>query len=273
MGTNAWQQGDYARARDLLKESLGISEGTREKTYAALSLNFLGLVEHAMGDEAQADRAFREGLALARILRQPRMISMISVHSAPTLLALGHYAEARERLQEGLTVARKTQDRWLVAAALGHLGMVMLAQGDHIGAKTALLEAVALTQETGSGWDRAWWEVSLGDVCLAERDAGQAEVHYRSGLQLALDANAMPLALSALTGFAELRALAGNREGAMGLARRVSLHPASAGSARARAAELLRMLDPDGENQPAAPGSGTFEEMVDRILAGSESLR
>ena len=167
------------------------------------------------------------------------MISMISVHSAPTLLALGHYAEARERLQEGLTVARKTQDRWLVAAALGHLGMVMLAQGDRAGATTALLEAVALTQETGSGWDRAWWEVSLGDVCLAERDAGQAEVHYRSGLQLALDANAMPLALSALTGFARLGRW-GDREGALGCPAAL-LHPASAGNARARAAVLLRM--------------------------------
>ena len=165
--------------------------------------------------------AFQQGLALGRIIRQPRMISMISIHSAVALLTLGHYAEARERLQEGLAVARETQDRWLVGAALAHLGMVMLAQGDHAGARTALLEAVALAQDTGNGWDRAWWEVSLGDVYLAERDAGQAEVRYRLGMQLALEANALPVALTALAGFARLRALAGDRDGALEVARHV----------------------------------------------------
>jgi len=166
-GTNAWQQGDYARAYDLLQEALGIGRAVNDKTYAAMSLFFLGLVEHAMGDEVEADRSFREGLAIGYMLRQPRMISMIAVHWALTLLALGQYGEARERLQEGLAVARETQDLWLVGTALGHLGMVMLAQGDHAGARAALLEAVALAQETGGSWDRSWGEVSLGNVCLA----------------------------------------------------------------------------------------------------------
>lgn len=272
-GTNAWQQGDYARAYDLLQEGLGIARTVNDKTYAALSLFFLGLVEHAMGDEAAADRSFREGLATGYMLRQPRMISMIAVHWALTLLALGRYGEARERLLEGLAVARETQDRWLVGTALGHLGMVMLAQGDHAGARAALLEAVALARETGGSWDRSWGEVSLGSVYLAEGDAEQAEAHYRLGLRLALDADAVPLILDALTGFAELRALTRDREGALELARHVCSHGASSGNARARAGEVLRMLDAGGGDQPLAPPAGAFEETVSKILGVSEGAR
>jgi tetratricopeptide (TPR) repeat protein len=269
LGRNAWQQGDYARAHDLLEESLAISRGASEEMATALALFFLGLVEHAMGNEAQADKCFREALAVSRMLGEPRIISITLVHSAPILLALGRTAEARKRLQEGLPVARETHDRWLVGAALLHLGTVLLAQGDPAGARTALLEAVALAREAGSGWYRAWGEVSLGDVYLVEGDAQQAELQYRSGLQVALEANAIPLALDALAGFAELRALAGDRKGALELVGQVSLHPASAGKARARAAEVPRMLDPDGTNQPVAPATGAFEEIVQGILAGS----
>ncbi len=271
LGRNAWEQGDYARAHDLLEESLAISQGASVEMTTALSLFFLALVEHAMDNEPQADRRFREALAASRLLGDPRIISVTLVHWAPTLLALGRVAEARERLQEALPIARETQDRWLIGVALLHLGTVVLAQGDPAGARTALLEAVALTREAGGSWYRAWSEASLGDVYLAEGNVGQAELQYRSALKLAVEADAISLALGALAGFAELRALAGDREGALELARQVSLHPASAGIARARAADILRRLDPDSENQPAVPAADTFEEVVHGILAAGAS--
>ncbi len=270
LGGNVWRQGQYARARAILEESLGIARSASAHMAAALSLFFLGLVEHSMGDAAGAEVHFREALTVARGLRQPRIISMTLVLSAQTLLALRQYDEARERLKEGLTLARRTQDRWLMGTALGNLGWVLLAQGDLSGAGKVLLEAVALARETGSGWEQMWGEVALGDVYLAQRDAGQAETHYRSGLQRALAANATPLVLEALAGLAELRALAGDQEEALELAGQVARHPASSDAARTRANKVVRLLGQDLNSLPAATTVETPEGAAQRILLGSE---
>ncbi len=48
----------------------------------------------------------------------------------------------------------------------------------------ALQEAMALAREIGSGWEQMWGEMAMGEVCLAERDAGQAEAHYRVATRL-----------------------------------------------------------------------------------------
>ncbi len=271
LGTIVWQEGDFPQARALLEESLGLNRIIGDRHWMSLSLFFLALVEHSSGNEAQADQYFDETLALGHATGQPRMISMTSVFSAPTLLALGRYAEARERLQAGLELARTSHDWWLVSTTLANLGILLHTQGDHAGAKTALLEAVSLTQESGNRWDQAWVEVSLGDVYLALHDAAQAENHYRSALQLAFEGAAIPIALDALAGFATLHAQAGDREWALEIAGQVAAHPASTGNARARVTEVVRLLDPDSATPLPAAATGTFEDMVHRILAATTS--
>lgn len=201
---------------------------------------------------------------------QPRLISMTSVLSSPTLLALGQYAEARERLQEGLALARASRIRWLVGVAQGHLGLVLNAQGDHAGARMALLEAVALAQESGNQWDRVWGEVGLGDAELGLGNPVQASTHYCLGLRLATEEHALPIALDALAGLALLRAQAGDRESALELAGHVSLHPASSGNARTRADQVRRMLNADSQGKPIGV-AGTFEETVQRVLSDGEA--
>lgn len=266
LGTIVWQQGDYARARLLLEESLSISQMNDYKFWTALALFFLGLVAHSSSNYAQADEYFQEALHVARLVGQPRMISMVSVLSGPTLLALGNYTDARERLQQGLAIARSSRIQWLVGVAQGHLGLVLNAQGDHAGARTALLEAVALAQESDNQWDRAWGEVGLGDAELGLGNQAQASSHYRLGLQLAMEAHALPIALDALAGFALLLAQAGDRERALELAGQVSAHPASSGNARVRADQVRRIFQPDSEDQPIEV-AGTFEVAVQSILA------
>lgn len=267
LGTIVWQEGDYIHARCLLEESLRLSRITDANFWISLALFFLGQVAHSSGDYAQADGYFREALHLSREGGQPRMISMISVLSGQTLFALSSYSKARERLEEGLALARASRIQWLVGVAQGRLGLVLNAQEDHAGARMALREAVALAQESDNQWDRAWGEVGLGDAELGLRNSVEASSHYRLGLQLAMEAHALPIALDALAGLALLRAQAGDREQALELAGHVSLHPASSGNARTRSDQVRRMLKGDSDGQPIWVG-GIFEETVQRVLAG-----
>lgn len=268
LGTIAWQEGDYKSARPPLEESLQITRTMDDKFSIALALFFLGLVTHSSGDDAQADEYFREALRLSRMHGQPRLISMTSVLSGPTLLALGKHTEARERLQEGLALARASRIRWLVGVAQGQLGLVLNAQGDYVGARMALLEAVALAQESGNRWDRAWGEVGLGDAELGLENPVQASTQFRLGLQLAMEADALAIALDALAGLALLRAQAGDRESALELAGHILQHSASSANARTRAVQARRMLNADSQDQPTIL-PGAFEKTVQRILAGS----
>jgi hypothetical protein len=166
-----------------------------------------------------------------------------------------------------VSLARTSRIRWLVGVAQGHLGLVLNAQGDHAGARMALLEAVASAQESGNQWDKAWGEVGLGDAELGLGNSGQASTRYCLGLKLATEEHALPIALEALAGLALLRAQVGDRESALELAGHVSLHPASSGNARARADQVRQMLNADSQDQFVGV-AGTFEETVQRILAG-----
>ena len=268
LGLAVWQEGDYPLARAILEEALRLNRDVDDRGLTGLCLFFMGLVEQTTGNVAPADACFREALAMGRDSGHPRLIAITAVHSIPTLLALGRPAQATEWLQEGLALARTTQDHWLEFAALGYLGRILAAQRDYAGAKTALQEALAVAQEIGNRHDLAWGEVGLADVTLASGDVAQADRHYRSALQLAMDSAAFPKALHALAGLAQVKALTGNREEALELARQVLVHPASTDDTRTRAAEVLRQLGGDSDSGAV---TGTFEELVQGILAGNES--
>jgi tetratricopeptide (TPR) repeat protein len=93
----ASEQGDYAYARSLFKESLLIQRELGDKGRIALSLLNLGQVVYAQGDYADARALFEESLAIRRELGDKKGIAY-SLEAFASLAAKEQTAERSARL-------------------------------------------------------------------------------------------------------------------------------------------------------------------------------
>jgi DNA-binding CsgD family transcriptional regulator len=103
-------QGDYAAARPLAEESVGLFREGEDRFGLGITLSRLGI----------------------------------------TALAQGDHAAARAALEEGVEICREIDDDWALALALRNLGIGAFREGDDEEAVTRLAESLAVLQETGN---------------------------------------------------------------------------------------------------------------------------
>jgi len=159
---------DYPKARDLLEESLGISQGLEDRRGMAESLLCLGIVTLREGDDTRARSLCEESLTIARELSDTRLISKC-------LNALAKMENDRHIVHElflkSLEFAREARDRTGEATALGNLGFEAVDKGDYEEALSMIEESLSgyreLVDLEGLAWTlglRADVAIDLGDL-------------------------------------------------------------------------------------------------------------
>jgi hypothetical protein len=123
-----------------------------------------------------------------------------------------------------------------------------------------------------TGWDIVLSLVYLGEIKVAGGDLKEARRLFLEALPMALEVQAMPLALDALIGLAYLAARQGQAEQALEISICVSCHPASTQEAKDRAeqldAELEAELPPQQITALLANAQAlAFEKIVEQLLA------
>jgi len=71
LGNIAYQQGDYATARQRYAESLEIEQNLGNQSGIALTFGQMGLLAEKQGDKTEAARLFREALEILERLQSP----------------------------------------------------------------------------------------------------------------------------------------------------------------------------------------------------------
>jgi hypothetical protein len=112
------------------------------------------------------------------------------------------------------------------------------------------------------------WRITQGQtlaaaIHLAQGDLAGSEAAYRDALATAVDAHALPYALEALVGLADLYAQTERKPAAFAVAQRVQSHPAGCGPVKARAAGLVEQLAREGVSETAVAPS--VVELLERI--------
>lgn len=265
--------GQYEPAKQHLQESLALCRELDDRPGLSIAFNILGQVAYLQGDYAQARDFCQESLAVKRDTGDQWGMAFSLTTLGQVAYALAEYAEAKRLFQESLIIRREIADQRGIALGLNSLGDVALALHDYREAEALFQESQAIFNQIGNRWGVTFSAARLGDVARALGQHQAAGDHFSQALRLAMEIEAVPLALDALVGMAALRLEAGGLEPERVLAilTLVLNHPAGSRENQDRAAGLLAGLEPQlAVEAVAAAWAGaqalTLEMAVEEVL-------
>jgi predicted ATPase/DNA-binding SARP family transcriptional activator len=190
-GTLAFLQCDYARATELLDESLTLSRQLGGARGIASSLQVLGSVARERGAYEKAVALHAESLALWRELGDQQGIARSINYLAFVAWVSGEHDKAEMLCGQVLPLVRKLGDKEGIAWSLLNLGAACVHRDEHARANVLCAEALEVSGEIGYKEGIAWAFNLLGIVadregdharasrCLTESLAGHAELGDR----------------------------------------------------------------------------------------------
>jgi predicted ATPase len=178
-GVLAGEQGDYASADALIRESLDIARRLRDEQGVAVSLNALAVNARDRGDVAVARSLFEESLVLWRELGDQKAVARSLSNLANVVKLQGDYARARSLYGGCLSIFRGLGDRTGVAWSMNYQGDVARDQGDSAAARTLYEQALAIFRKLDDRWGIAGTLADLG--CLAREQRNYPTAHSLYG--------------------------------------------------------------------------------------------
>jgi predicted ATPase len=183
-GVLAGEQGDYASADALIRESLDIARQLRDKQGAAVSLNALAVNARDRGDVPVARSLFEESLVLWRELGDQKAVARSLSNLANIVKLQGDNARARSLYAACLSIFRGLGDRTGVAWSMNYQGDVARDQGDSAAARTLYEQSLAIFRELGDRWGIAGTLADLGSLAREQRNYPAAHSLYRESIKL-----------------------------------------------------------------------------------------
>ncbi len=173
-GAWAWYQADYARAKSLAEESLGLFREIGYRFGICEALTWLGMALINLEDYQQAEARLEESLALARRARDGNEIGFAVWQLGRAAMLQGDYTQAAMFLQEGLKIYRELKQFSGVTFLLNDLGKAALLKGDYQQAALYFKESLSMYWKSGYERNIASGLEQLASVAVADRQPEQA---------------------------------------------------------------------------------------------------
>ncbi len=176
------EQGDYAAAESLIRESLEISRRLDDAQGAAVCLNALAVSARDRGDIQSARSLFEESLAVWRELGDPKAVASAVSNLANIVKLQGDNARARALYAECLSIFSGLGDRAGVAWSMNYQGDVARDQGDPAAARALYEESLEIFRELGDRWGIAGTLADLGNLASDQGNYSMAQDLYRQSI-------------------------------------------------------------------------------------------
>jgi predicted ATPase/class 3 adenylate cyclase len=174
--------GNYPQMRAAYEEGLSIARLLGEPRLLAYALVGAYLVADHLGDRAKAAAYAAESLELWRQLGDTERVARAVIGLGNDAMGQGKYHEARPHFEEGLALYRQLNIPWGIAFALLCLGSLCFMQGDDETAWNYLQESLTIIDEEWS--TDADVLGHLGDIARYRGDYDQARQFYNESLTL-----------------------------------------------------------------------------------------
>jgi predicted ATPase/serine/threonine protein kinase len=183
-GVLAGEQGEYAAAVALMRESLQMARQLHDEQGVAVSLNALAVIARDQGDVTAAHALFEESLALWRELGDEKAVARSLSNLANVVKLQGDYPRARSLYAECLAIFQGLGDRVGVAWSLNYQGDVARDQADSAAARTLYKQSLAIFRELDDRWGIAGTLADLGNLATEQRDCRTAHSLYRESIRI-----------------------------------------------------------------------------------------
>jgi non-specific serine/threonine protein kinase len=183
-GIIARRQGDYAAARALFQETLGISRDIGDRRGIARSLQGMGIVAHEQGDFVAARELYEESLGIMRELGNRGGIAAALMSLGVAAAEQGEDNAARALYEESLAIQRELGNAADIANALHNLGCVAMRQGDYGTSRAFQEESLRICREIGDRWGTGNTLHYLGQLAQAVGDLETASREHRESLAI-----------------------------------------------------------------------------------------
>lgn len=242
----AYFQGDRARLKAMLEESMAIWKTVGDKKGLAKTLDDLGRLASAQGDFAIAEQFYREGLDLCREQGDKPGTGRALLSLGNVAAAQRDWTKATALLQESLVAYRELGSKEISFEILERnpaheLGLVAESQGDFARALEFYEEALTLEREMGNTHHIAWALRYLGGHLCREGDFARAKSLYEESLTLVQSMRDKHCTAHCLAGLARVAEQAGDNLRAVGLAEEALALYEQLGSSR-RIADAQQIL-------------------------------
>jgi predicted ATPase/transcriptional regulator with XRE-family HTH domain len=264
--------GKYERSISLLKEGCEYARIGNDQWLMAYATYNLGHIDTLMGNYKKGREQMLSGLETWRVLGDANYIALGLNYLVPTLTKFERYEEARASMQESIALCEQTKNRWGMGISYRHLGIVEMAEGQYTEAEACFQKCMEIFSEYSEGWDVAMTFNYLGEAKLMAGNFNEAKKNYRDALRLALQANAIPVALDALLGVAQIYGNTGKSKYAFELSQCALNHPLGTQETRERAEQLLKKLSTksklkkQGNSRSTNPQIKTFDQIIAEVL-------
>jgi predicted ATPase/DNA-binding CsgD family transcriptional regulator len=177
-------QGDSARAKSFVEESLNVWRTLGDKKGIASTLSILGNGALKQGDYEQATNCYEESLPLLREVGEKQWTAIVLSSLGLLILYQGNHERARVLFEESIALFKDLGDLRGIAAVLTNQGMLSLEQHDYERATRLCEESLALRRTVGDKGGSAHTLIILGRVAFSQRNYQQAYASYKESLAL-----------------------------------------------------------------------------------------
>jgi len=174
VGQLAVRQGEPDEAERLYRESLAMFRELDDARGSVYLETNLALLEMARGRYADAEPLLEKCADLARAVGEPFLIAVNLGNLAIVAHARGNAEAAAPLFEESLTLARKVGDPFLESHFLSYKGRAELSDGDLVSAEATFVESLAIARELADPFATMWALERFAELAAAKHAHQQA---------------------------------------------------------------------------------------------------
>jgi predicted ATPase/DNA-binding CsgD family transcriptional regulator len=174
VGFIQWFEGNYAEARIVLEEAIGIAREVGDLRELSVGRRTLGPVLYSLYEYEAAGSSLEESLALSRQLQDRYGIAWSFVFLGDVALQEEKTEQAQHLYQEGSDLLRKLEDKALFGYVLRRLAFLAAADEDYEYARTLCRESLGVNLLSGHHRAVAASIVGLAGLSIAQGEAVHA---------------------------------------------------------------------------------------------------
>ena len=184
LGSIAVRQGRYKEAQSFHEKSLEFRRQINDRKGIAGSLNNLANVVGSLGDNKRAQILYEESLGIIREVGDRKGIAALMANLGLAYGVLGDRKKEREYLNESLSLRKELDDPSGIASSLDNLANAEQFLGNYLEAEKMHRESLKLRRRIGDRWGMALSTLNMANVLKSMDQKEEARKMFQDAINI-----------------------------------------------------------------------------------------